>query len=314
MTRRLLVCLALCVASGGSKALEKKSRVHEDEPLSRMEHDDHKNHDYDHEAFLGPDQAKAFDQLAPEESRRRLGIIVDKMDSNADGFVSEEELKDWMKRAQSKYMYEIMEHQWKDFDVNHDDVISWEEYKNVTYGSYLEGTQTDSVYNHSHMMLRDEKRFKVADTNGDLTADKHEFVAFLHPEEHEHMKDLTVQETMEDLDKNRDGFIDMEEYIGDMHSLKEGEEEPQWVKEERKQFSEVRDKNKDGKMDREETREWILPSDSDQTVTEAKHLLQETDANQDQKLTKVEILNKYDVFVGSQVTDFGEALLEHDEF
>lgn len=35
---------------------------------------------------------------------------------------------------------------------------------------------------------------------------------------------------------------------------------------------------------------------------------------QDGKLTKKEILDKYDVFVGSQVTDFGEALLRHDEF
>lgn len=28
---------------------------------------------YDHEQFLGEDQAKTFDQLPPEESRRRLG-------------------------------------------------------------------------------------------------------------------------------------------------------------------------------------------------------------------------------------------------
>jgi calumenin len=28
---------------------------------------------YDHEQFLGEDQAKTFDQLEPEESRRRLG-------------------------------------------------------------------------------------------------------------------------------------------------------------------------------------------------------------------------------------------------
>lgn len=35
---------------------------------------------------------------------------------------------------------------------------------------------------------------------------------------------------------------------------------------------------------------------------------------QDGKLTREEILDKYNVFVGSQVTDFGEALLRHDEF
>lgn len=35
---------------------------------------------------------------------------------------------------------------------------------------------------------------------------------------------------------------------------------------------------------------------------------------QDGKLTKEEILDKYDLFVGSQATDFGEALTRHDEF
>lgn len=31
-------------------------------------------------------------------------------------------------------------------------------------------------------------------------------------------------------------------------------------------------------------------------------------------LTKEEIVQKYDLFVGSQATDFGEALVRHDEF
>lgn len=35
---------------------------------------------------------------------------------------------------------------------------------------------------------------------------------------------------------------------------------------------------------------------------------------QDEKLSVEEILDKYDLFVGSQVTDFGEALTKHDEF
>jgi calumenin len=44
-----------------------------------MDHDfaqhmgDEHSKQYDHDQFLGEDQAKTFDQLAPEESRRRLG-------------------------------------------------------------------------------------------------------------------------------------------------------------------------------------------------------------------------------------------------
>ena len=34
---------------------------------------DEHNPKYDHEAFLGPNEAKQFDELTPDESRRRLG-------------------------------------------------------------------------------------------------------------------------------------------------------------------------------------------------------------------------------------------------
>lgn len=314
MIRLVLVFFVLCVVCSSSKPTERKNRVHHEEPLSELEHNDNNNFDYDHEAFLGRDEAKTFDQLPPEESKRRLGIIVNKIDINRDGFVSEEELKVWIKNAQRKHIYDSVEHQWKDFDLNGDGQISWDEYKNVTYGSYLDDPQTESEYNYTHMMWRDERRFRVADRNGDLIADKKEFTAFLHPEEHEYMKDIVVQETIEDIDKNGDGFIDLKEYIGDMYTSEDGEKEPEWVATERQQFSEFRDKNNDGKMDKEETMDWILPSDYDHAEAEARHLLHESDANQDGKLSKKEILDKYDVFVGSQVTDFGEALLRHDEF
>lgn len=55
--------------------------------------------------------------------------------------------------------------------------------------------------------------------------------------------------------------------------------EPEWVKTEREQFSEFRDKNKDGKMDKDETRDWILPSDYDHADAEAKHLVYESDSD-----------------------------------
>lgn len=124
---------------------------------------------------------------------------------------------------------------------------------------------------------------------------------------------------MEDIDKNGDGFIDLEEYIGEqntvfciifetilqfyikafmcfysLHSLKSVEfvwisgdmynhedemDEPEWVSTEREQFSEFRDKNKDGKMDKEETMDWILPADYDHAEAEAKHLVYESDTN-----------------------------------
>lgn len=66
---------------------------------------------------------------------------------------------------------------------------------------------------------------------------------------------------------------------GDMYSQNGDSNEPEWVKTEREQFTEFRDKNKDGRMDKDETRDWILPSDYDHAEAEAKHLLYESDAD-----------------------------------
>lgn len=59
---------------------------------------------------------------------------------------------------------------------------------------------------------------------------------------------------------------------------------------------------------------WIIPADFDHAEAESRHLIYEADTDADHKLTKDEILEKYDIFVGSQATDFGEALTRHDEF
>ncbi|XP_031420475.1 calumenin-B isoform X2 [Clupea harengus] len=287
--RVLLMCVGVCVVLASGKPMEKKDRVHPD-VLSNLEHDDAESFDYDHEAFLGQEEAKTFDQLTPEESKERLGMMVERMDEDGDGFVSVEEMRTWIKHAQKRWIYQDVDRQWQDEQ------------------------DPEDGFSYRQMMTRDERRFKMADKDGDLKADKEEFTAFLHPEEYDYMKDIVVIETMEDIDKNGDGFIDLNEYIGDMYNRDGDGTEPEWVRTERQQFTEFRDKNKDGRMDREETRDWILPSDYDHAEAEAKHLVYESDSDQDGRLTKEEIVQKYDLFVGSQATDFGEALVRHDEF
>ena len=53
------------------------SNVSTGKPLSDKPHDDP---DYDHEAFLGAEEADDFEKLSPEESIERLAKIVDKID------------------------------------------------------------------------------------------------------------------------------------------------------------------------------------------------------------------------------------------
>ncbi|KAL1459799.1 hypothetical protein WDU94_011753 [Cyamophila willieti] len=302
-----------------------KKRTLEKE-LSSKEHFHSKEHnpDYDHEAFLG-EEAKTFDQLSVEESKKRLEIIVDKIDHDKDGFVSKEELKDWIQYTQKRYIHNDVENQWRTHNPENKEKITWDEYKKLVYG-FMDEVNVDELakdedqgFSYQVMLNRDKRRWDVADINGDKALTREEFASFLHPEETAHMRDLVVVETMEDIDKDKDGKVSLREYIGDMFRGsdlgEEGEEElPDWVKNEKEQFAMYRDKNGDGYMDGEEVKNWILPPDFDHSEAEARHLIYESDADADQKLTKEEILAKYDLFVGSQATDFGEALVRHDEF
>ena len=64
------------------------------------------------------------------------------------------------------------------------------------------------------MKERESRRFKMADTNYDGVLTFLEYIDFLHPEDAEHMRDIVVLETVEDIDKDGDGVISEREYIG----------------------------------------------------------------------------------------------------
>jgi len=318
---KLLTLVSCCVTVFSASLDHEKEhdRVLHGRPLSDKEHvlggDDH---DYDHEAFLG-DDAEEFDDLDPEESQRRLGIIVDKIDKDEDGYVTIDELAGWIKFTQTRYIADDVKRQWDSHKKEDGDTISWEEYRENVYGfldDEPEEPQDEGGFSYKQMEGRDHRRWILADNDKDGSLTKTEFQAFLHPEDAAHMRDIVVQETLEDIDKDGDGKVNLEEYIGDMYKDEDADDasEPDWVASEREQFTKYRDSNGDGFMDLEEVKAWIIPPDFDHSEAEAKHLVFESDSDHDSKLTKEEILEKYDLFVGSQATDFGEALTRHDEF
>ena len=55
--------------------------------------------------------------------------------------------------------------------------------------------------------------FQLADENRDGFLSREEFADFLHPEETPRMRVIVIDETMEDMDKDHDGFVTVEEYI-----------------------------------------------------------------------------------------------------
>ena len=55
-------------------------------------------------------------------------------------------------------------------------------------------------------------------------------------------------------------------------------------------------------LENDEVRDWILPSEYDHAENEARHLLDSCDTDADGQLSKEEIINHHDIFVGSQAT------------
>jgi len=271
--------------------------------------------EYDNEFFK--DEFATVDDLSKEEIDEKLGALAAKMDKNGDGEITQEELTMWIHYVQTKYIYDDTERQWDENDKNGDGQITWEEYKEHTYGFLTEeelNHKEDDGFSYEQMLFRDERRWKQADQDKKGYLTKEELTAFLHPEEYDHMKDMVIVETIEDIDRDKDGKISLEEYIGDMWHEDDDGEEPDWVEEERRQFHEFRDSDKSGYLENQEVRDWILPSEYDHAEGEAKHLIESCDSNGDGQLSHQEILNHHDVFVGSQATDWGDAIVRHDEF
>ncbi|CDW56113.1 EF hand family protein [Trichuris trichiura] len=271
-------------------------------------------HDHD-EPFVGDELAKEMEQLTPEQTKAKLEILIKAIDKNKDGFTDEEELKAHIKHMQKRYLDNDITRSWSNFDAKSltNGKLSWDSYKESLYGK--PSSEDELTAEYRDMVLRDESRWKKADTDGDGFLNRDEYGCFLHPESCEHMKDVVVEETLKDMDRNGDSMVDLEEYINDMYrpeDYPDQKKEPEWVEAERKMFQQYRDKDKDGKLNADELKAWLMPDDFDHAEAEAKHLINVADDDKDQKLSLKEILDHYETFVGSQVTDYGEQLQKHD--
>jgi len=320
MLKRNIVAL-LVYSSVQAAVLDKEgqhssdSRVHHARPLAGVERVEG-DYEYDHEAFLGGgDTLNEFNELSPAESKRRLLIILDRIDTDQDKYISEEELRMWIEKVQTTEARRDTDELWEQKVPAGDTSISWLQYRNSTYGFVDDPTVNfPGGFNFTSMIQRDDRRFNKADRNADGVLDRDEFQNFVHPEESWFMRDVTVMETLEEMDKDNDGKIGMHEFINDLWKGEEGELEPDWLASERDQFLTHRDKDGDGFLNFKEVQDWIMPDDFDLPLVEAHHLITTVDSDDDNLLTKDEILERYDVFVGSTATRYGILLNRHDEF
>ncbi|XP_002133767.3 calumenin-B-like [Drosophila pseudoobscura] len=257
-------------------------------------------------------EARKFDNYSPEESKKRLGRIVDRIDEDNNGYLTLVELKNWITYTSRQYIENEVDRLWRRMNPNNHTGITWKTYEDTIYGYATDFGR--NVISYKSLINRDRRRWAVADNDLDGSLTLEEFSAFLHSEDHPRMRDVVLKEMYDDLDLDNNGKISLDEYIVDLYQPSEpDEQEPVWVSHERKVFAKFLDHNGDGYLSEAEVRQWIAPEGFDSTEKEAKHLLFEADVNQDEQLTKTEVLDKYDIFAGSQITGYGEALTRRDE-
>jgi len=307
------------------KYTEHAQHQHKDPSMSEEGHytegedgEEEHNPEFDHNNFLGDEDKEEFKSLSPEEAKEKLKTLFPKIDENGDKEVTLDELTAYVKKVFKGKVLSGLDLDIEEKDTDKDGKVSWEEFIKGSFGvedekDYLKD-QDDDV---KKSIERDRKRFTTADADGDDKLERQEYIHFLHPESTEKMSSLHVEETMEDLDKDKDGFLTLEEFLGDYKPEEETEKgkenPPEWVAEEEKRFKEDYDMDQDGRLDREELKKWIVPETEDNiAANEAKHLIESSDDNKDDKLDVEEMVNHHDVFVSSEVTDFGKSF-GHDE-
>ncbi|XP_039881647.1 reticulocalbin-2 isoform X1 [Simochromis diagramma] len=285
-------------------------------------HDDHyigqqHNPEHDMNVLLGDERTNEIKKLSPADQKIKMMDIVKKIDTNGDNLLSAEEITLWIQHVYRKYALDDAEERFPEFDTNKDGVITWEEYNTVAHDQLfsfdddvvLEDPEQESL---RHLHRKERRRFDFADVDGTPGLNVTEFLAFTHPSEVDHMADFAIEDVLSEYDTDKDGFISLSEFIGDVRG--DDGAPSKWEIEETVRFKELYDQDKDGKLNREEQLRWIAPNSYGSAREEALHLIKEMDLDGDGQISEAEVLKNQETFMNSEVTDYGRHLhLTHDE-
>ncbi|XP_074654325.1 45 kDa calcium-binding protein-like [Tubulanus polymorphus] len=314
-----------------------KARIKPDELESpkhmdavKLEKDGRLNRDYRKEVFLGNHEEI---ELGTEvEQKLKLRDIFHRVDYSKDGLISMAELEEWIEQKVQEHFDETNDENEKIFkalDPDNDGFITWHEF----FVQFLvaKGHQQDESEKHAadyetidmgekekDMLIKNKFRWSEADEDPqDNKLNIQEFKNFRHPEQSDSMLRHMVNDILSNLDRDRDGVLTESEFIALPPGEAEGQsdwlqQEKVWQEERRKEFQNVIDVDKDGKVTKEELKNYVDPKNPGHAKMEVVNLMELADANKDQHLSLEEVMNNQDLFMGSKMVNAGRNF--HDEF
>ncbi len=138
---------------------------------------------------------------------------MSRADSNRDSKLDKQELVVWLKRSEDRSYKEEADSLFEKEDTDGDGLLSFAEFWETSEGETL---PAEEEMNEAQAGVK--IRFDDADANGDGKLNAEEFSPFVHPFRHEHMVGHLVEDQLVLYDRNQDGLISLEEYIGNLRN------------------------------------------------------------------------------------------------
>ncbi|KAI6662014.1 hypothetical protein LOD99_9601 [Oopsacas minuta] len=249
-----------------------------------------------------------------QEHKMLLNRLFKKIDTNNDNFLDKAELLRVANHMDTLQLQDNVEHEFDSLDHNMDDLISIDECIHNHFDRKLTEEDAERILNGKYTKSETEfwiqrtiGKFRQADQDKDGYLSHNELKYYLHPEAYIEMKELLINETLQDHDKNANGLIEIEEFNsrGPESSLFDESVRPPNSADGIDMFNGPLDKDGDGTLDREEIWKWISMLESKYHLQEVEHMLSQVDDNRDGKISFEEVKKHDYKIMDSPITGHG---------
>nr|KAG5714038.1 hypothetical protein BaRGS_020366 [Batillaria attramentaria] len=238
--------------------------------------------------FSSEDLEDEFAGLDPDEAKRRLLVLAKQHDQDGDGFISKEEMYNWMVASFLSLDREEAHEKFEEEDADKDGQVTLEEYLEKYYGYTLqdvddmrknakdaEGGEDEEAKEQLRLLKacfrvlmvdEDISRFHGADLDSDGKLNDEEYVAFFFPANYPHMHKFEVALFLNENDKDGDGKISLAEFLNE----ETGDSNAEGRLSAETNFREL-DKDQDGELSVEEVKAWVVPGSDELAETTGKY-------------------------------------------